>query len=132
MELTAGSRRLAEAKVQKGIFQGDALSPLPFIIAMMLLKQPDKNLVNLGKDQSANAHGRHQTVCKKWKRSGNSNTHSENTESVYRDGIWHENCAMLVVKVANEIWRTEWKLHIKTKFQRSEKGNVQILGHLGS
>ena len=37
MELTAGGRSLAEAKVQRGIFQGDALSPLQFIIAMMPL-----------------------------------------------------------------------------------------------
>ena len=37
VELTAGGRRLAEAKVQRGIFQGDALSPLLFIIAMMPL-----------------------------------------------------------------------------------------------
>ena len=37
VKLTAGGRRLAEAKVQRGIFQGDALSPLLFIIAMMPL-----------------------------------------------------------------------------------------------
>ena len=36
VELTAGGRILAEAKIQRGIFQGDALSPLLFIIAMML------------------------------------------------------------------------------------------------
>ena len=35
VELTAGGRSLAEAKIQRGIFQGDALSPLLFIIAMM-------------------------------------------------------------------------------------------------
>ena len=34
VELTAGGRILAEAKIQRGIFQGDALSPL---IAMMPL-----------------------------------------------------------------------------------------------
>ena len=37
VELTTGGRRLAEAKIQRGIFQGDALSPLLFIIAMMPL-----------------------------------------------------------------------------------------------
>ena len=36
-ELTAGGRSLAERKIQRGIFQGDALSPLLFIIAMMPL-----------------------------------------------------------------------------------------------
>ena len=37
VESTAGGRRLAEAKIRRGIFQGDALSPLLFIIAMMPL-----------------------------------------------------------------------------------------------
>ena len=37
VELTAGGRRLAEAKIQSGIFQGDALSPLLFMIPMMPL-----------------------------------------------------------------------------------------------
>ena len=37
VELTTGGRSLAEAKIQRGIFQGDALSPLLFIIAMMPL-----------------------------------------------------------------------------------------------
>ena len=34
VELAAGGRSLAEAKIQRGIFQGDALSLLLFIIAM--------------------------------------------------------------------------------------------------
>ena len=37
VKLIAGGRRLAEAKIQRGIFQRDALSPLLFIIAMMPL-----------------------------------------------------------------------------------------------
>ena len=37
VELTAGGRRLPEAKNQRGILQGDALSPLLYIIAMMPL-----------------------------------------------------------------------------------------------
>ena len=37
VELTAGGRSIAETKIQKCIFQGDALSPFLFIIAMMPL-----------------------------------------------------------------------------------------------
>ena len=37
VELTAGGRSIAETKIQRGIFQGDAFSPLLFIIAMMPL-----------------------------------------------------------------------------------------------
>ena len=37
VELTAGGRSLAETKIQRGIFQGDKLSLLLFIIAMMPL-----------------------------------------------------------------------------------------------
>ena len=39
VELTAGGRSLAKVKIQRGIFQGDALSPLLFIIAMMPVNQ---------------------------------------------------------------------------------------------
>ena len=38
VELTSGGKSLAETKNQRGIFQGGALSPLQFIIAMMPLK----------------------------------------------------------------------------------------------
>ena len=37
MELTAGEKSLVETKIQRGIFQGDALSPLLFVIVMMPL-----------------------------------------------------------------------------------------------
>ena len=37
VELTAGGRSIAKTKIQRGIFQGDALSALLFIMAMMPL-----------------------------------------------------------------------------------------------
>ena len=37
VELTARGKSLAEVKIQRSIFQGDALSPLLFVIAMMPL-----------------------------------------------------------------------------------------------
>ena len=44
VELTAGGRSLAETKIQRGIFQGEALSPLLYIIAMMPLKPCTKKM----------------------------------------------------------------------------------------
>ena len=38
VELIAGGRSLAEIMIQRGIFQGNALSPLLFIIGLMPLK----------------------------------------------------------------------------------------------
>ena len=37
VELSAGGKSLTETKIKRGIFQGDTLSPLLFIIAMMPL-----------------------------------------------------------------------------------------------
>ena len=37
MELIVGGKTLAEVKIQRGIFQGDALLPLQFLIVMMSL-----------------------------------------------------------------------------------------------
>ena len=64
MELTTGGRSLAEAKIQRGIFQGDALSPLLFIIAMMPFNQILRKCIagyklsrSQEKNQSPNVHG---------------------------------------------------------------------------
>ena len=66
VELTAGGRKLADAKIQRVIFQGDAISPLLFIIAMMPLNHIlRKCTAGYKLSRSFNVHGRHQTFCKK-------------------------------------------------------------------
>ena len=65
MELTARGENFAEIKIQRGIFQGDALSPLLFIIAMMPLNHKLRKYTagyKLTKSQEK-VHGRYQIVC---------------------------------------------------------------------
>ena len=86
-KLTAEGRLLDDAKAQRGIFQGDALSPLLFIIAMMPLKHIPRKCTagyklskSQEKNQSPNVHRQHQVIYphpkKNKKQTGNLNTHS--------------------------------------------------------
>ena len=61
---------LTVEKIQRGIFQGDALSPLLYVIAMMLLRHLLRKYTegyqlhkSQEKNKPPNVHGRHQTVC---------------------------------------------------------------------
>ena len=95
VELTAGSKSLAVVKIQRGTFQGDTLSPLLFVIAMMPLSHIIRKCIGgyqlskSPKNQPLNVHRRHQTFCQKRKRTGNPNTDHENMQSRYRNGIRH-------------------------------------------
>ena len=96
VELTTGGKTLTELKIQRGIFQGDALSPFLLVIAMMQLNhilrkhtagyKPSKSQEKI--NRLLNMDG-HQTFCQKRKRIGNPNTNCENIQSRYRNGIWH-------------------------------------------
>ena len=86
-------KRLAEVKIQRGIFQGDALSLLLFVNAMITLnhelgKCTDEYKLTTSK-KKINVHGRHQIVFHKRKRTENPNASSDNIQSERRDGIWH-------------------------------------------
>ena len=71
VELTAGERSSAVAKIQRSRFQGDAQSPLLFIIVMMPLNDLLRKCTagykfsrSQEKDESRNVNGCHQTICK--------------------------------------------------------------------
>ena len=92
--LTAGRRSLAETKIQRGIFQGYALSPLLFIIAMSPLNHILRKCragYKLGRLQEKINHLMYlddiKLFAKNEKRTGNSNTRSQNIQSGYRNGI---------------------------------------------
>ena len=61
VEVRAGGRSLTETKIQRGIFQGDTLSRLISIIAMMPLTQKMRCGIQTQQitreDQSPNVHG---------------------------------------------------------------------------
>ena len=83
VELTAGGKSLAETKIQRGIFRGDALSPLLFIIAMMPLNHILRKCTaeyKLSRLQEKINHLMYmddiKLFAKKWKRTGNPNTHN--------------------------------------------------------
>ena len=68
VELTAGRQSLEEVKVQRGILQGDALSPILFLVSIIPLNhilRKCKTGYELSeaqkKDRPLNVHGGHQT-----------------------------------------------------------------------
>ena len=72
MELTAGGKSLAAVKIQRGIFQGDALLPLIFVIAIMPFNHIFRKCSggyklrkSQEKYQPSNLYGQYQTVCQK-------------------------------------------------------------------
>ena len=105
VELTAGGRSLDETKIQRGIFQGDALSPLLFIIAMMplhLILRKYTAGYKLSRSQEKINHLLHMNDIKlfaKNEKELETLIHAvRNIQSGYRNGIRHKKCAMLVMK----------------------------------
>ena len=98
VELIAGGKSWAETKIQRGIFQGDALSPRLFIIAMMPLNHTHRKCTTGYKlSRSQKMYMDDKTICKKWKRTGNP-----------RNGIWHGKMR----PVRNGKWQTTDRMEL--------------------
>ena len=82
------------------------------------------------KDQSPNVHGRHQTILKKRKRTGKSNTHRIYGQDIGMEfGI--EKCAMLVMKSGKRHLTDGMKLPNQDKIRTlGEKETYKYLGTL--
>ena len=77
VEQTASRRSLAETKIQRGIFQGDVLSPLLFLIAMIPLNHILRKCTagyKLSRSQEKINHLMYMDDIKLLKRTGNSHT----------------------------------------------------------
>ena len=128
VELTGGGRSFAEAKVQRGIFQGDPLSPLPFLITMMPLNHILRKFpagYKLCKLQEKINHLMYMDDIKLFAKKEKEQETLIHAIRIYSRDIGIEfgieKCAMLVMKSGKSIWLTKWNYQIKRRFERSEK-----------
>ena len=105
VELTAGGRSIAETKIQRGIFQGDALLPLLFIIAMMPLNHILRKCAagyKLSRSQEKINHLMYMDDIKLFAKNEKNLENLINSVRIYSQDIGMEfgieKCAMLVMK----------------------------------
>ena len=128
VELTAGGRSLAETKIQRGIFQGDALSPLLFIIAMMPLNHILRKCTArylLSRSQEKINHLMYMDDIKLFSKNEKEMETVIHAVRIYNQDIGMEfgmkKCAMLVMKSDKRHTTEEWHYQIWTRLELLEK-----------
>ena len=128
MGLTAGGRSIAETKIQWGILQGDALSPLLFIIAMMPLNHILRKCAagyKLSRSQEKINHLMYMDYIKLFAKNEKELETLIHAVRIYSQVIGMEfgieNVPCSSWKVANDICLTEWNYQITTELERSKK-----------
>ena len=128
VELTVGGRSLAEAKIQRGIFQEDALLPLKLLFAMMLLNHILRKCTaghKLSRSQEKINHRMYMNDIKLFVKNEEIET-LIHTLRIYRQDIRIEfcigKCAMLVMKSGKRQLTDGMELPNEDKLERSESG----------
>ena len=127
-ELTAGGRSIAETKIQRGIFERDALSPLLFIIAMMPLNHIIRKCTagyKLSRSQEKINHLMYMDDIKLFAKNERELETLIHAVRIYSQDIGMEfcieKCAMLVMKSGKRHMTDGMELPNTTELGRSKK-----------
>ena len=128
IEFTTGRKSLAETKIQRGIFQWDALSPLLFINAMMplnhILRKCTAGYKLSGSQEKIN-HLMYMDDIKLFAKNEKELETRIHTVRIYSQDIGMEfgieKCALLVMKSGKQHLIDGIELQIKTRSERSQK-----------
>ena len=131
--------KISKAKIQRGIFQGDALSPVLFIIAMMPLNHILRKCTagyKLSRSQEKVNHLMYMDDFKLFAKNEKELESLIHRVRIYSRDIGMEfgieKCAMLVMKSGKRQLTDGMELSNKDKIKNARrKRNLQILGHLG-
>ena len=139
VELTVGGQSLAEVKIQRGIFQRDALSPLQFVIVMMPLNHILRNCsvgYKLSKSQEKINHMIYMDDIKLFTKDEKELETLIQTVRIYSQDIGMEfgveKCAMLVRKNRKRHMTEGVELPNQVVINARKKGNLQIVGNIGT
>ena len=126
VELIAEGRSLAE--IQRGIFQGDARSPLLFMVTIMPLNYILRKCTagyKLSRSQEKINHLMYRNDIKLFAKNEKELETLINAVRIYSQDIGMEfgieNSAMLVIKSGKRQMTDGWNYQIRTKLGRSEK-----------
>ena len=131
VELIAGGKSLAEVKIQRGIFQGDTLSPLLFVIAIMSLNHILRKFTawyKLSKSQEKINHLMYMDDIKQFAKNGKELETLIRTVRIYSQGIemWIgiDKYTMLVM--------TSGKLHMTEGIELLNQEKIRMLWEKGT
>ena len=136
LEYRTGNRRkkLAELKILRGIFQGDAQSPLLFVIEMMPFKHILRKCIGgykLTTSQERIKHLMYMDNIRLFSKTADPNTGSENVHLVYRDEIWHRKMCHANYEKRKTVNNGRNRTIKSRKNQKAlRKGNWEYLGIL--